>query len=450
MGYHGRAKLALNGFKGLASKIFAGAGKHANEGPATTVNYLAQCNELRSFGGTLSRKKFGNGGSSFNTFPRTKPNGFSTSRNCDGRRFYYVDRNNVQHFRPRGPQRWFQNPRMVMTVVFLGAGVVITVYYGHLETVPYTKRTHFVLLSKNVERQIGEAQFEQIKKSYKGKILPAIHPESVRVRMIAKDIIDALKRGVKHQQGWSNLEYAESWGMPGLTHEGIQSVETALTEEGKLETQWSRADEILNDDWVHKSRKKGQERGAQSMTQHLDGLNWEVLVVKEPVVNAFCLPGGKIVVFTGLLDHFRSDVEIATILGHEIGHCIARHAAEGITKNMWFAILQLILLQFVTMPDLVNAMSHLLLRLPFSRRMEMEADYMGLLLMAAAGYDPRVAPSVYEKLGKVTGESHLRDYLSTHPSGKTRAKLLVQAKVMEEALSIYRDAVAGHGVEGFL
>lgn len=82
--------------------------------------------------------------------------------------------------------------------------------------------------------------------------------------------------------------------------------------------------------------------------------------------------------------------------------------------------------------------------------MEIEADYVGLLLMASAGYDPRVAPKVYEKLGKITGGSALRDYLSTHPSGKKRAQLLAQAKVMEEAFQIYMDSRAGRGIEGFL
>lgn len=82
--------------------------------------------------------------------------------------------------------------------------------------------------------------------------------------------------------------------------------------------------------------------------------------------------------------------------------------------------------------------------------MEIEADYIGLLLVASAGYDPRVAPKVYEKLGKVTGESMLRDYLSTHPSGRKRAELLAQAQVMEEALTIYKNVRAGRGVEGFL
>ncbi|GLT76748.1 hypothetical protein SLA2020_483880 [Shorea laevis] len=378
-----------------------------------------------------------------------------TSRNqCNpflngAKRFYYVDRYHVQHFRPRGPRRWFQNPRTVLIVVLIGSGAFVTVYFGNLETIPYTKRSHFVLLSRAMERRIGEHQFEQMKASFKGKILPAIHPESLRVRLISKEIIGALQRGLRHEQVWSDLEYAspESGAGDQSGHDTLLALSKGG--EGKLETEWHREDEILDDKWVQQSRKKAQERGSQANTSHLEGLNWEVLVVDEPVVNAFCLPGGKIVVFTGLLKHFRSDAEIATIIGHEVGHAVARHAAEGITKNLWFAVLQLILYQFI-MPDLANAMSTLLLRLPFSRKMEMEADYIGLLLIASAGFDPRVAPSVYEKLGKISGDSTLRDYLSTHPSGKKRAQLLAQAKVMEEALMIYREARAGRGVEGFL
>lgn len=363
------------------------------------------------------------------------------------KRYYYVDRSQVRHFRPRGPNKWFQNPRNVMIVVLVSSGAVITLYFGKLETIPYTKRSHFVLLSRAMERRLGEHQFEQMKGSFKGKILPAIHPDSVRVRLISKEIIGALQRGLKqHEQVWSDMGYASPESAIG----GESGHDTLMAGgEGKVEAKWSRNDEILDDKWVQQSRKKGQEKGANS--SHLEGLNWEVLVVDEPVVNAFCLPGGKIVVFTGLLKHFKSNDEIATIIGHEVGHAVARHAAEGITKNLWFAILQIILLQFVT-PDLANAMSSLLLRLPFSRKMEMEADYIGLLLIASAGFNPRVAPSVYEKLGKISGgdKSVMADYLSTHPSGKKRAQLLTQAKVMEEALNIYRETRSGRGVEGFL
>lgn len=93
---------------------------------------------------------------------------------------------------------------------------------------------------------------------------------------------------------------------------------------------------------------------------------------------------------------------------------------------------------------------HILLGIMCFGRMEMEADYIGLLLVASAGYDPRVAPTVYENLGKLSGDSALRNYLSTHPSGKKRAELLAQGKIMEEALTIYREVRSGHGVEGFL
>jgi predicted Zn-dependent protease len=82
--------------------------------------------------------------------------------------------------------------------------------------------------------------------------------------------------------------------------------------------------------------------------------------------------------------------------------------------------------------------------------MEIEADYIGLLLIASAGFDPRVAPKVYEKLGKITGDSMVQNYLSTHPSGRKRAELLAQAQVMEEAVTIYRNVQSGRGVEGFL
>lgn len=95
----------------------------------------------------------------------------------------------------------------MITVVLLTSGVVITVYFGNLETVPYTKRKHFVLLPKNMERQIGEAQFQQIKQAFKGKILPAIHPESVRVKLVAKDIIEAVYRGLKREHAWRDFGY---------------------------------------------------------------------------------------------------------------------------------------------------------------------------------------------------------------------------------------------------
>lgn len=226
------------------------------------------------------------------------------------RRHYFDDRTMVHHFRPRGFRRWSQNPRNLLIVLLIGSGFVVTVYFGHLETVPYTKRSHFVLLSHNLEKRIGESEFQKLKASCKGKVLPALHPESLRVRLIATDIIEALQRGLGKEQVWTDLGYASE--IPTSHETGEHDALVALGD--SLEANWRKDDEILDDKWVQQSRKKGKE----SATGHLAGFNWEVLVINEPVVNAFCLPGGKIVVFTGLLQHFKTEPEIATILGHEV------------------------------------------------------------------------------------------------------------------------------------
>ncbi|KAJ6417768.1 hypothetical protein OIU84_001197 [Salix udensis] len=235
----------------------------------------------------------------------------------------FSKRYRVQHFKPRGPKRWFRNPRTVLIVVLVGSGAFITVYFGNLENVPYTKRKHFVLLSKTMERKMGETQFEQMKAAFKGKILPALHPESVRTRLIAQDIIDALQRGLKREQVWSDMGYASQES--DMAHEASahETLKALSEREEKIEGKWYKEDEILDDKL-----------------------------------------GGKIVVYTGLLEQFKTDAEIATIIGHEVGHAVARHAAEGITKNLWVAILQLILYQFI-MPDIANAMSVLFFEATF-------------------------------------------------------------------------------------
>lgn len=240
-----------------------------------------------------------------------------------GRRSYYVDRYQVQHFRRRGAHRWFENPRTVLLVVVVGTTGVLTIYYGNLETVPYTKRTHFVLLSPRVERQLGETQFEQLKAELKERILPPTHPDSIRVRLIAKDIVEALQRGLRQpERTWRDPEYTSGVAMVAepAQEQWDPSRASGWDEEGgsRGEQRWTGKDEMLDDKWAQQSRKAGKVRGLQPATHHLEGLNWEVVVVRNPITNAMCLPGGKIIVFTGLLDHFRSDAEIATVIGHEV------------------------------------------------------------------------------------------------------------------------------------
>ncbi|CAM0944307.1 unnamed protein product [Alopecurus aequalis] len=285
--------------------------------------------------------------------------------------------------------------------VIVVGGVVYVIYNGKFETVPYTNRSHFSVFTHEHWRSLGESQFAVMKKELDKKILPSYHPDSVRVRGLAKEIIRAAHRGLAES---STTSHAAASGS----------------------------------------------RRAQPETKHLDGINWEVLVVQENSVNAFCLPGGKIVVYTGLLDKFKTDAEIATMLAHEIGHAIARHNAETFTKNFWTVILQVVFLLLTDAPKEMTDITTLIFSLPFSRRMEIEADHIGIMLLAEAGFDPLVAPTVYKKLGKISGNTlEKEEYKSTHPSTEKRSRLLSEPKVMNNALTLYREASANKETEGF-
>lgn len=190
MAFHRRAQLALNAFRNFTSKLAAtraSAPQPISRIPRLGSSILADnAPKIPVFSSLIPRRL-----------------GISNSNQFIGygaKRFYYVDRYQIHHFRPRGPRRWFQNPRTVLIVVLVGSGVLITVYFGNLETVPYTKRKHFVLMSRAVEKRLGETQFEQVKSSFKGKILPPIHPDSIRIRLISQEIIQALQRGLRHEQ----------------------------------------------------------------------------------------------------------------------------------------------------------------------------------------------------------------------------------------------------------
>ncbi|XP_076894837.1 mitochondrial metalloendopeptidase OMA1-like [Bidens hawaiensis] len=328
------------------------------------------------------------------------PNASSSSK-----RYYYAVSRQVRHFKPP----WTNNPRKVLMVVLAGSGIGLTMYFGNLESIPYTQRSHMVLMPHNLEKQMGESQFQKLKDGFKGKLLPPMHPDTRRVRMIARDIIQALPRGFNNKQ---------------------------------------QTDEVNIDD-NHDETRDNNNNNNKSAISYLEGLVFEVLVVDDHAVNACPFPGGKIVVSTGLLQHLKTDQEIAAIIGHEVAHLVARHTAEQIQKNLWSTIRHLILWCRLVMRDnWFVAVPYVLLKLPFSKRMEIEADYIGLLLMASAGYDPRVAPNVFEKLGQASGA--FGDCLFTHSCGKERSKLLDEASVMEEAVSIYREAIAGREVDGFL
>ncbi len=171
---------------------------------------------------------------------------------------------------------------------------------------------------------------------------------------------------------------------------------------------------------------------------------WEYVLLNDPnTVNAGALPGGKIIIWNGLFQVTQTEAGLAVVLGHEIGHVLAHHAAERISQEQLTGLVSAAILRGV--PDtpggrlLAAALglgTEVGILLPYSRRQESEADYIGLLLMAKAGYDPREAITLWQRMGALE-RARPPLWLSTHPSPPQRIANL--QGWMPEALRYYQN-----------
>eukprot|EP01025_Chloroclados_australasicus_P056410 TRINITY_DN6962_c1_g1_i2.p1 TRINITY_DN6962_c1_g1~~TRINITY_DN6962_c1_g1_i2.p1 ORF type:complete len:236 (-),score=31.84 TRINITY_DN6962_c1_g1_i2:211-918(-) len=173
-------------------------------------------------------------------------------------------------------------------------------------------------------------------------------------------------------------------------------------------------------------------------SDHLKQLEWEFIVINNPQVNAFVLPGGKVVVFTGLMRLVIPEDELAGVLSHEIGHVVARHHAERMTTVFAFQLFQIVvgMLFGIMVP---SGIFQLVMFLPHSRRNETEADRIGVRLMALACYDPNAMIPMLKKLGRaeemMTGGGKAPTILRTHPVSDERVSVV--QKELPSALDIY-------------
>jgi len=171
---------------------------------------------------------------------------------------------------------------------------------------------------------------------------------------------------------------------------------------------------------------------ANGWEDQLKGYEWEFNLVADSVMNAFCMPGGKVVYFEGLLKVTDTDEEIAAVMGHEIAHALANHGAERMSQMYMQnigAILTMLATQKASKEDqqkwlaIYGYGTTLGIILPYSRKHEAEADKIGQILMAIAGYNPDAAVNVWIKMTKMGGQQP-PEFLSTHPSHETRIKNL--------------------------
>ena len=247
------------------------------------------------------------------------------------------------------------------------------------ETNPYTGRSQLLMTSVSQEMQMGAQAYEQVKND--PKMRPSQDPREIEpVKRVVARIVEAAKRS----------KYAEM----------------------------------------------------------ANQFQWEVTVIKDDkTANAFALPGGKMAVYTGIFPLAKTEAGLAAVMGHEVVHALARHGAERMSQGQLTNTgLQVIgaaagaaggggMLGQAAMAALgVGAQVGVLL--PFSRKHETEADYVGILLAADAGYDPRESVALWERMGQMSGGGAPSEFMSTHPSHGTR---IDQLKAwMPEAMAIYQ------------
>jgi len=177
----------------------------------------------------------------------------------------------------------------------------------------------------------------------------------------------------------------------------------------------------------------------------IEGYAWEFNLIESPQVNAWCMPGGKIAFYTGILPVCEDENGIAVVMSHEIAHAIAQHGNERMSQEMALQMGGVALSEALTTQKTETTSLAMLaygtgaqlgVILPYSRSHESEADEMGLYFMAMAGYDPREAPKFWERMLQ-SSQSGVPEFLSTHPDPKNRIKALNEH--LPKALEYYNE-----------
>ncbi|GLE02903.1 hypothetical protein PINS_up011767 [Pythium insidiosum] len=288
-------------------------------------------------------------------------------------------------------QEWDEAPPYMRAMV-LGTATVCGVFVvSHIETMPHTGRRRLMFLSHAAEEQLGERAYQEILRSE--RLLPSTHPMSRTVARVGAKIVE---------------------------------------------------------------------------TSNEPRMKWRFHVIDSPEPNAFCLPGirtcnsqderrshraqgltdlcqgGKVFVHTGLFKILSNEDTLAAVMFHEAAHGVARHGAEKVSFSLLvYGLLAFLLPDFGQLGDLVV---HLAVDLPFSRKLELEADSLGLRLMAKACYDPRASLQMHAALGKLH-ERQPPKYFSTHPPSEERMQ--AARRQLRDAMTIYETSGCFERKEAF-
>ena len=183
----------------------------------------------------------------------------------------------------------------------------------------------------------------------------------------------------------------------------------------------------------------------QGMSSELEGYSWEFNLVESPEANAWCMPGGKVVFYTGILPITKDETGLAVVMGHEVAHAIAEHGNERMSQGLLTQMGGMALaVALQEKPEQTQQLwmtaygigSQVGVMLPFSRLHESEADRLGLIFMAMAGYDPGKAVDFWQRMAEMKNGQAPPEFLSTHPSDDTRIRQI--REWLPEAMKYYK------------
>ena len=221
----------------------------------------------------------------------------------------------------------------------------------------------------------------------------------------------------------------------------VQSYNEFLAQ-NKLSGDTARVQSVKN---VGRRIQKAVEKYGADHDIDLEGYQWEFNLVEDASANAWAMPGGKIVVYTGLLPLTRDENGLAVVIGHEVGHVFARHGSERMSQSLVFEMGGIALSEALkTRPAQTQELfmqayglgAQVGVLLPFSRKHEYEADHLGLIFMAMAGYDPHAAVGFWERMIAEKQGGSPPELLSTHPADENRIAKIKE--LIPEALRYYQ------------
>jgi predicted Zn-dependent protease len=242
----------------------------------------------------------------------------------------------------------------------------------------------------------------------------------------------------------SGRKQLKLFGEPALKEMALQEYRQFLSSAKVLSNSTNRDAEMVRRVGTRIAKAVTEYYSSIGHKEVFDGYEWEFNLVNDNQVNAWCMPGGKVVVYTGLLPITQNEAALAVVMGHEIAHALLTHGNERMSQASVAQGLQLVgNIALAKDPQAVNLFNQMYgigaqvgVLLPFGRKQELESDRFGLIFSSMAGYNPQESIGLWQRMAAASGGQKPPEWLSTHPTEERRiAKLLDH---MEEALRYYK------------